>query len=184
MGMQHLRQKEGKDVAKKRNKKPDVKTGVSKPSTSQQNKQRELDHRSSSEIATEGRDALMRETLNDDTVDITKLKKSSTSSSSFSKKSEEIGMDLAMPEIYDPTVKKFENSGKPGTKTKRLERLLEEAEKKRNRLNELKSQGAEGKNKAKEEMWVDALKEASGEKVYHSTTEIRKVYYNCISMMT
>lgn len=82
---------------------------------------------------------------------------------------------MEMPTIFDPSAKKFENGGKPGTKTKRLQRLLEEAEKKRQRLAELKSQGKEGLNRAKEELWVDALKEAAGEKVYQSTTEIRKV---------
>ena len=37
-----------------------------------------------------------------------------------------------------------------------------------------KRAGAEGKQRAKEEMWVDALKEASGEKVYDNAAEIKK----------
>ena len=87
---------------------------------------------------------------------------------------ERISSDLEVSEIFDPSVKKFDSSGKPGSKTKRLQRLLEEAEKKRQRLAELKKAGAEGKQRAKEEMWVDALKEASGEKVYDDAAEIRK----------
>ena len=87
---------------------------------------------------------------------------------------ERISTDLEVSEIFDPSQKKFESSGKPGSKTKRLQRLLEEAEKKRQRLEELKRAGAEGKQRAKEEMWVDALKEASGEKVYDNAAEIKK----------
>ena len=87
---------------------------------------------------------------------------------------EQISADFEVSEIFDPTQKKFDSSGKPGSKTKRLQRLLEEAEKKRQRLEELKKAGSEGKQRAKDEMWVDALKEASGEKVYDNSAEIRK----------
>jgi hypothetical protein len=163
-----MRQHRGADVKTKKNrnaikdksKKDGVKTHAHKKPTTTMND------------VQENRDSLMQETL------------TSTTSMSTSRSLDELLTveDFTVPDIYDPTRKKFEQSGKPGTKTKRLQRLLEEAEKKRARLSELKSQGEEGIQRAKEELWVDALKEASGEKVFDSTTEIRKVlYYNNIS---
>lgn len=38
-------------------------------------------------------------------------------------------------------------TGKPGSKTKRLQRMLEEADRKRQRIEELNNQGKEGKER-------------------------------------
>ena len=63
---------------------------------------------------------------------------------------------------------------KPGTKMKRLKRMLETADKKRQRLDELKSAGSVGANRLKQEQWTDVLKSASGEKTLNDTTKLRK----------
>lgn len=52
--------------------------------------------------------------------------------------------------------------GKPGTKKQRLERMLETAEKKRERLQELRNSGEAGKERAKSEQWNDIISAASG----------------------
>jgi len=65
-------------------------------------------------------------------------------------------------------------AGKPGTKMLRLKRMLNEATKKRQRIESLVQEGDEGKKRAREEAWTDALKSASGEKVSHDTTRLRK----------
>ena len=52
--------------------------------------------------------------------------------------------------------------GKPGTKKQRLERMLETAEKKRERLQELRNSGEVGKERAKSEQWNDLISAASG----------------------
>jgi Surfeit locus protein 6 len=63
---------------------------------------------------------------------------------------------------------------KPGTKMKRLKRMLETADKKRQRLDELKSAGSAGANRLKQEQWTDVLKSATGEKTLNDTTKLRK----------
>ena len=63
---------------------------------------------------------------------------------------------------------------KPGTKMKRLKRMLETADKKRQRLDELKSAGSAGANRLKQELWTDVLKSATGEKTLNDTTKLRK----------
>jgi hypothetical protein len=52
--------------------------------------------------------------------------------------------------------------GKPGTKKQRLERMLETAEKKRERLQELRNSGDAGKERVKNEQWNDVIGAASG----------------------
>lgn len=61
-----------------------------------------------------------------------------------------------------------------GGKKKSLDRLLKEAEKKRQRLKELKSGVAEDKEKAAKIVWGDAIKEASGERVRDDPALIKK----------
>lgn len=58
------------------------------------------------------------------------------------------------------------NHGKPkGTKLQRLQRLLQEAEKKRARMKQLTAHGGEeGLNRLQGEKWNDALKSAKGER--------------------
>ena len=56
------------------------------------------------------------------------------------------------------------NMGKPGTKMKRLKRMLDEANRKRERIQSLKQGGDDDKVRAKQELWNDVLKNASGEK--------------------
>ena len=63
---------------------------------------------------------------------------------------------------------------KPGSKVKRLKRMLQEAEDKRNRLETLQQQGSAGKELAKEELWSDALVDASGSKSVTDTGKLRK----------
>ena len=84
---------------------------------------------------------------------------------------------------------------KPGSKMKRLRRMQEEAQKKRQRIDELKSQGAKGADRlhplklcfqiislnassalrVNAEVWEDVLKEAAGTKVLMNTKRIAKV---------
>ena len=74
------------------------------------------------------------------------------------------------------TAEDIKNSSlsKPGTKMKRLKRMLETADKKRQRLDELKSAGSAGANRLKQEHWTDVLKSAQGEKTLNDTTKLRK----------
>jgi Surfeit locus protein 6 len=69
---------------------------------------------------------------------------------------------------------KISSLSKPGTKMKRLKRMLETADKKRQRLDELKSAGSAGANRLKQEQWTDALKSATGEKTLNDSTKLRK----------
>merc|ERR1712146_727405 len=64
--------------------------------------------------------------------------------------------------------------GKPGSKARRLKRMLQEAEKKKQRLEELKQQGADGVKRAHAEQWNDIVKGVSGEKILEDTKKIRK----------
>ena len=52
--------------------------------------------------------------------------------------------------------------------------MLETADKKRQRLDELKSAGSAGANRLKQEQWTDALKSATGEKTLNDSTKLRK----------
>ena len=63
---------------------------------------------------------------------------------------------------------------KSGGKKKSLDRLLADAEKKRDRLQELKTGTEEDKEKAARIMWGDTLKEASGERVRDDPALIKK----------
>lgn len=63
---------------------------------------------------------------------------------------------------------------KPGSKMKRLKKLVEESKKKRQRIDELKAQGSSGKDRAVAEAWSDVLKEAAGEKVLSNTKRLQK----------
>lgn len=61
-----------------------------------------------------------------------------------------------------PTDKFAANKGKPGTKKQRLERMLESAENRRARLQDLRNSGKEGAARLKEEHWNDVIKSAQG----------------------
>ena len=61
----------------------------------------------------------------------------------------------------------------PGSKVQRMKTLLQRAEEKEKRLQELKkSEG--GAEKAKAEMWKDTLKQATGERVYEDPSKLKK----------
>ena len=70
--------------------------------------------------------------------------------------------------------RKASKSGKPGSKTIRLKRMIDEAEKKRKRLEDLKQQGDYGKKRAQEEQWGEMMREAAGEKVGVDVAKIKK----------
>lgn len=63
--------------------------------------------------------------------------------------------------------------GKPGTKMQRLRRMLESAEGRRKRLEDLKQSGDEGKKRAREEQWSDVIGAAGG-KSSVDATKIKK----------
>ena len=63
---------------------------------------------------------------------------------------------------------------KPGSKMKRLKKLVEASKRKKQRIEDLKSQGDIGKDRAVAETWNDVIKEASGEKVLSSTKRLQK----------
>ena len=64
--------------------------------------------------------------------------------------------------------------GKPGSKMRRLKRMLDEADAKRRRLEVLNQNGDVGKQLALGEQWSDALKDVSGAKSITDTTKLRK----------
>jgi hypothetical protein len=61
-----------------------------------------------------------------------------------------------------------------GSKMQRLQRMLVEAEKKRQRLDELKKQGKDGQKRAMDEQWSDVLKEVTGEKSGLDVEKVKK----------
>ena len=65
-------------------------------------------------------------------------------------------------------------SSAPGSKMKRLKRLLDVADRKRQRLDDLKALGEHGEKQVKEELWVDAMKSASGEKTVSDSSKLKK----------
>jgi hypothetical protein len=65
-------------------------------------------------------------------------------------------------------------SSAPGSKMKRLKRLLDVADRKRKRLDDLKALGEHGEKQVKEELWVDAMKSASGEKTISDSAKLKK----------
>jgi hypothetical protein len=81
--------------------------------------------------------------------------------------------NIEFNDVFDGK-KKHEDSGKPGSKMRRLKRMLDDAESKRRRIEELKGQGNEGKEQAMELLWGDALKDAVGAKSVTDTTKLRK----------
>lgn len=85
------------------------------------------------------------------------------------------GNDILYSEMVESSsVQLKPGQGKPGSKTKRLQRMVEEAEKKRHRLEELKKQGPQGVERVLSEQWADVIQEASGEKVLVNTAKIKK----------
>jgi hypothetical protein len=66
------------------------------------------------------------------------------------------------------------DSGKSGSKLRRLKKLIEDTESKKKHLNDLKSLGEAGKEQALQEQWTDVLKEASGTKVMANVDKIKK----------
>lgn len=69
---------------------------------------------------------------------------------------------------------KDKSIGKPGSKMKRLKRMLEEATTKRQRIETLKSGDDLDIKRAKEEQWTDVLKIAAGESVVLDAKNIKK----------
>ena len=69
---------------------------------------------------------------------------------------------------------KDKSIGKPGSKMKRLKRMLEEATTKRQRIETLKSGSELDVKRAKEEQWTDVLKIAAGESVVLDAKNIKK----------
>jgi hypothetical protein len=69
---------------------------------------------------------------------------------------------------------KDKSIGKPGSKMKRLKRMLEEATTKRQRIETLKSGNELDVKRAKEEQWTDVLKIAAGESVVLDAKNIKK----------
>jgi hypothetical protein len=66
------------------------------------------------------------------------------------------------------------DESKPGSKTKRLKRMLQESEEKRIKLEELKASGLEGIEKVKADQWSDAIMKASGEKTLDDSKKLKK----------
>jgi hypothetical protein len=62
----------------------------------------------------------------------------------------------------------------PGSKMKRLQRMLDTAVKKRQRIDDLKSEGPAGAPKLQQEQWADAMDSAAGSKNTLDTTKLRK----------
>ena len=76
----------------------------------------------------------------------------------------------------NPSPKHYQNNKSLANlnKGKNLERLLADAEQKKQRLEELKRGSEEEKAKARNIQWGDTLKEASGERVKDDPTKLRK----------
>jgi len=82
--------------------------------------------------------------------------------------------DISYSGLVDSSVAPLRaDYGKSGSKMRRLKKLIEDTESKKKRLNDLKSQGDEGKQQALQEQWTDVLKEASGTKVLANTQKIK-----------
>ena len=82
--------------------------------------------------------------------------------------------DVDFGGLYDNKKNRNDDIGKPGSKVRRLKRMLQVAENKKQRLEELKLQGHDGVKRAHAEQWNDILKEASGERVLLDTSKIKK----------
>lgn len=76
----------------------------------------------------------------------------------------------------NPSPKHFQNNKSLANlnKGKNLEKLLADAEQKKQRLDELKRGNEEEKKKAKNIMWGDTLKEASGERVKDDPAKLKR----------
>lgn len=85
---------------------------------------------------------------------------------------EEMELDIDMNDVK--TNNKGSDAGKPGSKVRRLKRMLQEAEAKRQRLESLKKSGLDGQEQAQKELWADALIDASGAKSVTDTGKLRK----------
>lgn len=117
---------------------------------------------------------IRRDILNDDNQSFS-VRKRRSETDDYSKDVEDTG-DVEFGGISGVGVKKQkrEDIGKPGSKVRRLKRMLQEAEKKKQRIEELKQQGGDGVKRAHAEQWSDIVKEVSGEKVFHDTSKLRK----------
>lgn len=82
--------------------------------------------------------------------------------------------DIDFGAITSTKKPRSEDVGKPGSKVRRLKRMLQEAEKKKQRLEELKKQGDDGVKRAHAEQWTDIVKEVSGDKVFHDPSKLKK----------
>ena len=81
--------------------------------------------------------------------------------------------DIQFTMLQVPKEKKATKAPGPGSKVQRMKTLLQRAEEKEKRLQELKkSEG--GAEKAKEEVWKDTLKQATGERVYEDPSKLKK----------
>jgi|APGre2960657444_1045066.scaffolds.fasta_scaffold80294_2 Surfeit locus protein 6 len=103
------------------------------------------------------------------------VRKRSSDSDDFGNSIEDNG-DVEFGDIRGVGLKrqKSEDVGKPGSKVRRLKRMLQEAEKKKQRIEELKQQGTDGVKRAHAEQWNDVVKEVSGEKSFRDTSKLKK----------
>ena len=107
---------------------------------------------------------------------------SNSSSSSSSNSSSIINSDdVQYSLVVKPSSGNTASKGKPaaaaapGSKMKRLQRMLDTAVKKRQRLDDLKSVGAEGAEQLHQELWADAIDSATGAKTGGTDTgKLRK----------
>lgn len=86
----------------------------------------------------------------------------------------DVNTDIDFGNIAKVQGTKDKSVGKPGSKMKRLKRMLEEATTKRQRIETLKSGNEQDVKRAKEEQWTDVLKIAAGESVVTDTKNIKK----------
>jgi hypothetical protein len=88
----------------------------------------------------------------------------------------DMDMDVAFSDIRGVGGEKAAKGGpgKPGSKTVRLKRMIDEAEKKRKRLDDLKMQGESGKKRVREEQWGEMMREAAGERINVDVGKIKK----------
>lgn len=124
-------------------------------------------------------DTLKVETVTDIATDL--LISSTTDSSSKKRKdrdieNENITLDIEMNNIKNDSTTINSSDGKPGTKMKRLKRMLDEANRKRERIETLKQSVDENDNKrASEAVWNDVIKNAAGENLNSFNIDTKKI---------
>jgi hypothetical protein len=94
---------------------------------------------------------------------------------STSNADEDIDMEFALSDGRRANeVKKGKDLGLPGSKMKRLKRMAEEVEKKRQRLESYKAQGETGKELYDKERWGDVIASASGDRAVIDGNKVKK----------